>query len=127
MAAPRVSSGFQADIPIATELRSISGEDQNVQLVNVSGMLAWQATRQTVGLTAVQLAATPLALRKSIAVKALAANSGQVYVGAANTVTTATGYELSAGDAVTIDLDAVATVWAIADTVAQAVAVIEAA
>ena len=124
---PRVSSGDQKDIKVAAATRTVDGEDASVQLIDLIGLLTWATAQTTVGTSAVQLAPSALASRKSVAVRALAANSGKVYVGPTNAVTTSTGYELSAGDAVTIDLDASANVFAIGSASGQTVAILEAA
>jgi hypothetical protein len=46
----------------------------------------------------------------SCAVKALAGNTGKLYLGA-NPVTTSTGYELSPGDAIVLDIDNTSDVY----------------
>lgn len=84
------------------------------------------ATRQvTVGLAAVQLDATPLTSRKGLSIKGHPDNGGVIYIGADDTVTTATGYPLSAHEAVALDLSATHGVWAIADMADQTAAVLE--
>ena len=58
-----------------------------------------------------------------VSVKALAANTAIVYVGGSN-LTTANGYPLAAGDAISLAVDDPSRVWAVAASGAQNVAVI---
>lgn len=77
----------------------------------------------TVGLTAVQLKATTLPFTCGVEIAPLSANTGKIFYGFSNAVTTATGKEIispgafvpaqQAGDAVDI--------WLISDTAAQGV------
>jgi hypothetical protein len=73
----------------------------------------------TVGTSAVQL---PNAIAsKGVLVKAHKGNSGIVYVGNSNAVTTSTGFELAAGEAIDIEVDNANRIWLIADGPGQTV------
>jgi conjugal transfer/entry exclusion protein len=72
-----------------------------------------------VGTTAVQLSAGAAA--KGVIVKAHSANTGLVYVGNSNGVTTANGFELGPGDTVTLPVTNSNLIWAIATLAAQRV------
>jgi hypothetical protein len=72
----------------------------------------------TIGTTEVQLPAA--ACVKGVLVKALSTNTGIVYIGKTGVLAT-TGYELTAGEAVTIEVDNVNKLFAIADTADQKV------
>ena len=74
------------------------------------------AGQTTVGTTAVAVTNEP---HDIIVVKALAGNTGKVYVGPDANVTTSNGFELSAGDGVTLETSA--PVYAIADAAGQGV------
>lgn len=73
-----------------------------------------------VGTTAVQLTGTSTPCKKGVLVKALSTNGDKVYVGKSG-VTTGTGYELIAEDTVTIEVDNVNKVYAIAGAASQKV------
>jgi hypothetical protein len=78
-----------------------------------------------IGPTAVQLTVDPVAVRNTVTVKALVANAGRVYVGFQG-VTADDGFELSAGDSVTIPVAVVATadlLYAVGSAPGQAVCV----
>ena len=74
----------------------------------------------TVGTTAVQLTATSTPCKKGVLAKALSTNGDKVYVGKSG-VTTGTGYELTAGETVAIEVDNVNKVYAIAGAAGQVV------
>lgn len=67
----------------------------------------------TTGGTRVALASTQAV--KSVTVKALSANTNKIYVGD-STVASTTGFQLSAGDSVSLDIADLATVYLDADT-----------
>jgi len=71
----------------------------------------------TVGITAVQLPSASAV--KGVLVKAHKDNTGKVYVGNSSTVTTSTGFELAAGEAVVIEVDNANRIWVIADAADQ--------
>lgn len=74
----------------------------------------------TVGTSAVQITSETTAI-KSVSIKSLSANTGLIYVGFSNAVTTSTGYELSARDSIEIDIDDLSDIWLISDTALQKV------
>lgn len=59
--------------------------------------------QRTVGQTAVALAASAVACRVGVVVKALAANTGKIYVGLTDAVTTSTGFELNPKEQMSFD------------------------
>lgn len=92
---------------------------------NTAGLNSFQTSQYSVGLAVVQLTPTPLTNRSSISIRVDKNNTGAVYIGPDNTVTTSTGYPLFAGDTLGMDLTPTNTIYAIADTAAQIVAVLE--
>ena len=78
----------------------------------------------SVGLTAVQFTATPTAVKSRPIVKADPGNTGIVYVGFANSVTTSNGIGLGPGDALPVDIDDISKLWTIATVASQKVAVV---
>lgn len=81
--------------------------------------------KTAIGATALQLTGTATVPRNSVTVKALAANSGTVYVGFLGVVV-GSGFELSAGEAVTLPVAEVPTadlLYAIGSAVGQSVCV----
>lgn len=91
--------------------------------INKAPNVAAQTSVATVGLTAVQLAATPMPGRTTMTIQ----NRGNksIYIGEANTVTTANGLEIPAGASFDIDYGEDLDVWAISGTASQDVRVFE--
>lgn len=90
-----------------------------------AGSNDFQTSQYSVGLVVVQLAPIPLAGRTSLSIRVGQDNTGAVYIGNSNTVTTLTGYPLHAGDTLGMDLSDTKSVYAIADTAAQNIALLE--
>ena len=74
----------------------------------------------TVGTTETQLTTVSTPCRKGVLVKAISTNTGIVYIGKTG-VTTISGYELTAGEAVSIEIDNVNKIFAIASVAGQGV------
>jgi len=109
----------------ATEAKQ---DDIIAQLGLVNDKFEGQASlahgQTTVGTSEVALATTHSVPNGfSAVVKALAANTGKVYVGLTG-VLTSTGFELSAGESVELYVTDLATVYLISDTAAQGVSYI---
>lgn len=85
---------------------------------------AFSQVAVTVGEVAVP--AANLASRKTISIKALAANGAAIYIGETG-VTASTGYELSAGDSIEIDADATVVLFAVSLSGTQRCSVCEVA
>lgn len=83
----------------------------------------WKVTADTVGLTEVQLAATPLANR----CKAIIQNLGNqdIYLGEATGVLTTTGFQVPSRSEAVLEVDAAAEIWAIGDAAGMAVRIAE--
>ncbi len=75
-----------------------------------------------IGLTAVQLPSN--ALKNSINIKSSDYNTGILYVGSSNAVTTATGYELSAGESITLPINNSNLIYLISDSTNQIISYI---
>jgi len=73
--------------------------------------------QQTVGLTVVQLSSN--ALKNSINIKASNNNTGKIYIGNSNSVTTSDGFELSAGESLTLPITNSNLVYLISDSISQ--------
>ena len=85
----------------------------------VGTQLSFNHGQVTVGTLAVQLPSAGAA--KGVLVKAHKGNSGTVYIGNSNAVSTTTGFELAAGEAVVIEVNNANLIWVIADTADQKV------
>lgn len=92
---------------------------------NLNGLNVWQTSQASIGTSAVQLAATPLATRSSVSVKALTTSNNMVYVGSTSSVTTSNGYALFNGDSIQLDLTAAGQIWAISGAAGQSVFILE--
>lgn len=123
---PRVQSASE---PIRELVRIV----QPIKQGNVAGVQINPATEDTlaaqpdfahgqttVGTIETQLIAISTPCKKGVLVKALSTNTGVVYIGKTGVATTS-GYELTAGEAVTIEIDDVNKVFGIADTTGQKV------
>lgn len=84
----------------------------------MSGVNIVDASTGTVGRTAVITAGTPVQLTAytgklstGVVVRALAANTGKIYLGFSNTVSSSTGYELSAGEAFPLEINTPSSIW----------------
>lgn len=95
--------------------------------IGLSALTDLTSRQVTVATTATQLDAAPISGRKTISIKLKASATQKVYIGYDNSVTISNGYELSAGDAVDIEIDGTQQVWAIADTSSQTVCILEVA
>lgn len=82
-------------------------------------------TQVTVGTDLVQLDTAKVSGRVSIAVKARAANTGLVFVGFDSGTSVSNAWELSARDAVELDVNADVDIWAIGSAAGQNVCVIQ--
>ena len=104
-----------------TSLTSISQLKKIIDPVKITVTEAdFSHNQQTVGTTAVQLTAASTPCTEGVLVKALTTNGDLVYVGKSG-VTTGTGYELTAGETVTIETDNANKVYCIAGAAGQKV------
>ena len=111
------------------DIRSLSASTDNVSIsdgtdtlaietdgsINVNsvdtGYASWQVAAVSVANTATQIGATPLAARKRCTIQNIGAQN--MFVGPANTVTTANGLLIAKGFSQDIELNATATLWGI--------------
>lgn len=93
--------------------------------VNGSHNVAWQTSVETVGVTAVELCATPLSGRKTV----LIVNNGSksIYLGETNAVTTSSGIEIPQHASMEFQFGEILDMWAISGTAGQNVRIMEAA
>ena len=123
---PRVQSASE---PIKELVRVV----QPIKQENVAGVQISPATEDTlaaqpdfaygqttIGTIETQLIAVSTPCKKGVLVKALSINTGIVYIGKIG-VTTTTGYELTAGEAVTVEVDDVNKIFGVADAAGQKV------
>ena len=87
----------------------------DVNLVALKRVASYGQKTVTTSGTEVQLTATSTTC-SSLLVKALAGNTGKIYVGGNSSVTTSNGFELSKGDSVGLDVDNVQDVYIDAQT-----------
>lgn len=97
------------DVDIASALPAGTNTIGNVNVVAPSSVVFGRKTIAAAG-TEEQLAAST-AVTQGVTVRALTANTNLVFVGGANTVSSATGYQLAAGESVFIACDNLADVW----------------
>lgn len=91
----------------------------------IKSLVGWQVNQANVGTSAVQIVGSPLAGRRSVALKALGGNNAKVYVGKSG-VTTGSGFELSSSEFVVMELDDTAAgIFAIAASGTQRVCWLE--
>lgn len=85
---------------------------------DIKALTTWATNRLVVGTTAQQIAAAPLAGRRTISIQMSDAspNNSHVWIGNSNGVTSTTGRELSLGGSIDLDL---------ADTLSDGVTVVE--
>lgn len=69
--------------------------------------------------TSAQKLAEGFPAAKSVTVKASAANTGNLYVGDAGSVSASNGFLLAKGESVEIAIDAADKIWIVADAAAQ--------
>lgn len=77
--------------------------------------------QKTIGGTSAQLIASSTPAYQGVLIKAHTANTGRVYVDAANPASTTTGVELSAGDAILIPVDDANKIYLIASAANQVI------
>jgi hypothetical protein len=82
----------------------------NVGIVDASTATNGRKTVTTAG-TPVQLTTNAQKLSTGVFVRALSANTGKIYVGFGNTVSASTGFELSAGETLPIEINHADGVW----------------
>lgn len=103
------SSGYQR--------MDIAAVDVDVPIKALTGLNIGQ---QTITSTASQITASATN-RKTVSIKALVANTEEIYLGTTSGVTTTNGYELAAGDAVEFDLVEGQAIYAISPTSSQGI------
>lgn len=98
----------------ASSIPVVISSDQAVQSSISSG-------QATIGTSATQL--TSIVLKQGVVVKASSSNIGTVYLGTSG-VTTSTGFELGAGESVTLPITNTNLIYAIANTTGQIISFI---
>lgn len=78
--------------------------------------------QSTIGLSAIQLSSN--SLKQGVVIKASSSNTGSIYIGSSSGVTTSTGYELGAGESVTIPINNTNLVYLISNIASQSVSFI---
>lgn len=92
----------------------------------IQGLATFQTSQYTVGTSAVQLTSTPLPNRSSLSIKAVISSSTDfIYIGNSPGVTTASGYPLSNGESIQLDLTTFQVIYAIGSTSSLKVCVLE--
>lgn len=82
-----------------------------VASVDINPVITGNTGQQDVGLTALQVASSPLAGRKSLRLKNLTSSARPLFYGFSGSVSTASGDELAAGESVEFDADEFVTVY----------------
>lgn len=94
--------------------------------VDIPALPTTAFSQVAVTVTEVAIPAANLAGRKTISIKALAANGAEVYIGETGVATT-DGYELSPGESIDIDADDTVNLFAVSASGTQRVSVGEVA
>lgn len=92
---------------------------------NIEGLNAFQTSQYIIGVTAVQVAPTPLVNRSSVSFRVEADRGIPIYVGNNSSVTISTGYPLYDGDTLSMDLTPTDTIYAISTAANQVLAILE--
>ena len=82
----------------------------SVAVIDASTGVVGRKAVTTAG-TPVQMTTNASKLSTGVFVRALAANTGKIYVGFANTVSSSTGFELSAGETLPLEINHADGVW----------------
>jgi len=82
---------------------------------------SFESGQTTVGTTAVRLTSESTPAKKGVVIKADDDNTGNVYIGKDNTVSTTKGFRLGAGQGITIEVDDASKIWLVADADSQKV------
>lgn len=94
--------------------------------VIIDGLNTFQTSQYTIGTSAVQLTPVPLVNRSSISIKAVIPTfTDVVYIGNSPGVTSSTGYPLTNGDSLQMDLKPSQVIYAIGTTSGLKVCVLE--
>lgn len=88
---------------------------QQVDVVPMKRVATYGRKAVTTSGTEVQLASSAVAVT-SCAVKALAANTNNIYIGGDSSVTTSNGFVLDAGETLVLDVDDPQDIWLDSDT-----------
>lgn len=84
-----------------------------------------QASQQTITGTAAQVTASPLANRRTLILAYRGASNQDVYIGADSGVTTGNGFKMIQNEALVLELDGTATIYAIATAGSQSLHILE--
>ena len=98
-----------SDIPLSSLLGAVAAQP------------SFGSGQTTVGTTAVQLTSESIPTERGVLIKADDDNTGNVYIGKDNTVSTTTGFRLNAGQGITIEVDDASKIWLVADAGSQKV------
>ena len=93
------------------DLRGVIDYDK----IKEATVTSFESGQTTLGTTAVQLTSTSILTKKGVLIKADDDNTGSVYIGKDDTVSTTTGFRLSAGQGIAIEVDDASKIWLIAD------------
>lgn len=95
---------------------------------NLNGLGAFKTNAYTVTTSVLQITPSPLTNRSSASFKTPTSNTGVIWVGNSNLVSTSganVGFPIFPGDALQLDVKTTTAIWAISDTGSQALYVIE--
>jgi hypothetical protein len=80
------------------------------------------AGQDTINTSAVQLnGGLSRVARSGVTLKSVSGNSGRVYIGTSSSITTSSGYELAAGESVTLPVNNINLIWMIGSAASQQV------
>jgi len=99
----------------------VSDTSLSALLGAVATQPSFESGQTTVGTTAVRLTSESTPTKRGVVIKADDDNTGNVYIGKDNTVSTTTGFRLGAGQGITIEVDDASKIWLVADADSQKV------
>lgn len=120
-----IPSGLERGLVTKEGTRGQQSSADSIPIVMASdqsiGRSAVVVLQQSVGTSQVQLPSNAITL--SVTLKAMSTNSGKVFVGV-NGVSASTGFELIAGEALSIAVDNTSRLYAVADAAGQNICII---
>lgn len=113
---------------MAASVSVVIASDQSDVSVDLKALDSWSVKQLNVGISAIQVASSPLSGRKTIALKAICTTGNSIYIGPTSAVDISGsngGFPLANGETIELDLDSTATIYAIASAASQTLAYTE--
>lgn len=114
-----VNIGVLTSAPGGQQKQLQSDKDGNLKVTGTTNLFTNNQTSVTT--TAAALSAVSINATFGVIVKALNANTAAIYIGTSSSVTSATGYELGAGENISIPVNNANLLWVISASGTQTV------